>query len=128
MFVLLVIVHVLVALFLILVILLQSGKAGDLASAFGGAGSQTAFGARGAATVLTKATAVCAVIFMLTSLALAIMFHRTSGVSVLERVPYSEPAPLDEAAPRPTEPSAAPGAQESPQEGQAEPQSGEPNQ
>ncbi len=77
-----IIVHVLVSLFLIGVILLQSGQAGDLASAFGGMGSQTAFGPRGAQTVLGKATIVCAVIFMLTSITLAIMATRTRGVSI----------------------------------------------
>jgi preprotein translocase subunit SecG len=72
---------------LILVVLLQSGKAGDLASAFGGAGTQTAFGARGAATVLSKATTVCAVVFMITSLALSITFIRgAKSGSVMEGV------------------------------------------
>ena len=75
------IVHILVCLVLIMVVLLQSGKAADLAGAFGGMGSQTAFGARGAATVLTKATTICAVVFMLTSLGLAIMAMRYTGVA-----------------------------------------------
>jgi preprotein translocase subunit SecG len=75
------IVHILVCLVLIMVVLLQSGKAADLAGAFGGMGSQTAFGARGAATVLTKATTICAVVFMLTSLGLAIMAMRFTGVA-----------------------------------------------
>ncbi|HUX68503.1 MAG TPA: preprotein translocase subunit SecG [Terriglobales bacterium] len=65
--------HIMVCLFLIAVILLQSGKAGDIASAFGGMGSQTAFGPRGAQTALGKATIVCAVLFMLTSITLAIL-------------------------------------------------------
>lgn len=65
--------HILVCFFLITVILLQSGKAGDIASAFGGMGSQTAFGPRGAQTALGKATIVCAVLFMLTSITLAIL-------------------------------------------------------
>ncbi len=77
-----VIIHVLVSLFLITVILLQSGQAGDLASAFGGMGSQTAFGPRGAQTVLGKATIVCAVIFMLTSITLAIMATRSRGGNI----------------------------------------------
>jgi len=64
---LLTILHVVVCLFLIIVVLLQSGKAADLAGAFGGMGSQTAFGPRGAATVLSKATTTAAVLFMLTS-------------------------------------------------------------
>src|SRR6202046_1486225 len=61
---------------LIIVVLLQSGKAADLAGAFGGAGSQTAFGPRGAATLLSQATTWCAVMFMLTSMALTM--HQNS--------------------------------------------------
>lgn len=74
-------IHILCCLVLILVVLLQSGKAADLAGAFGGMGSQTAFGPRGAATVLSKATTICAVIFMLTSLGLAIMAMRYTGAA-----------------------------------------------
>jgi len=65
--------HVLICFFLIIVVLLQSGKAADLAGAFGGMGSQTVFGPRGTATVLSKATTIAASLFMVTSLALAIM-------------------------------------------------------
>jgi len=79
MVIVLTILHVLVCLFLILVVLLQSGKAADLAGAFGGMGSQTAFGPRGAATVLSKATTVAAIVFMLTSLTLSIMATRQQG-------------------------------------------------
>src|SRR3954463_1614962 len=71
--------HVVVCMFLILVVLLQSGKSADIAAAFGGAGSQTAFGPRGAATVLTKATTWSAIIFMLTSITLSIFATRHSG-------------------------------------------------
>jgi preprotein translocase subunit SecG len=83
------IVHVLICLFLIIVVLLQSGKAADLAGAFGGMGSQTAFGPRGAATLLSKATTVAAGLFMLTSLTLSILATRNAGTgsSVLERAP-----------------------------------------
>src|SRR5437667_12711306 len=73
---LLTIVHVLVCLFLIVVVLLQSGKAADLAGAFGGMGSQTAFGPRGAATILSKATSISAILFMVTSLTLSIVATR----------------------------------------------------
>ena len=66
----LVMLHVMVCGLLIIVVLLQSGEAADLAGAFGGAGSQTAFGPRGAATFLSKATTWCAVMFMLTSMAM----------------------------------------------------------
>jgi preprotein translocase subunit SecG len=87
MFILLLILHILASLVLILVVLLQSGKAGDLASAFGGAGTQTAFGARGATTILSKATTICAIIFMVTSLGLSISYLRGSkGGSVMEGV------------------------------------------
>ncbi len=65
--------HVIICFFLIIVVLLQSGKAADLAGAFGGMGSQTVFGPRGTATVLSKATTIAASLFMITSLALVIM-------------------------------------------------------
>jgi preprotein translocase subunit SecG len=87
-------IHVIVALFLIIVVLLQTGKRADLAGAFGGGGSQTAFGTRGAATVLSKATTGAAVIFMLTSIGLAVVSarpDRDTG-SVLEEVEQSSPA------------------------------------
>ncbi|MFZ3216284.1 MAG: preprotein translocase subunit SecG [Candidatus Acidiferrales bacterium] len=64
--------HVLVCFILIIVIMLQSGSAADLAGAFGGAGSQTAFGPRGAATFLSHATTWCAIVFMMTSLTLSV--------------------------------------------------------
>ena len=87
--------HIVASLVLILVVLLQSGKAGDLAATFGSTGSQTAFGARGAATVLTRATTVCAVIFMVTSLTLAIMFTKESGGTVLEGMSLPEEVPVE---------------------------------
>jgi preprotein translocase subunit SecG len=74
-------VHILVCFFLIVVVLLQSGKSGDIAAAFGGMGSQTAFGPRGAATALSKATTWSAVLFMVTSVTLSIFAVRQSGVS-----------------------------------------------
>jgi len=79
--VLITIVHVIVCLFLIAVVLLQSGKSGDLAAAFGGQGSQTAFGPRGAATALSKATTWSAIIFMMTSITLSIYASKRSGPS-----------------------------------------------
>src|SRR6516225_5993599 len=84
--ILLTVIHILVCLVLIAVVLLQSGKAADLAGAFGGMGSQTAFGPRGAATVLSKATTIAAILFMITSLSLSIMATRNAGLgtSVLE--------------------------------------------
>jgi preprotein translocase subunit SecG len=78
--------HVVICFFLIIVVLLQSGKAADLAGAFGGMGSQTVFGPRGTATVLSKATTIAASLFMVTSLVLVIMAnnHAPSSGSVLE--------------------------------------------
>jgi len=82
---------------LIIVVLLQSGKAADLAGAFGGAGSQTAFGPRGAATVLSQATTWCAVMFMVCAMALALRSDRSAGRgnSVIYNTskPASKPAP-----------------------------------
>jgi preprotein translocase subunit SecG len=76
--------HVLVCLLLLMVVLLQSGRAADLAGAFGGAGSQTAFGPRGAATFLSKATTFLAVVFMVTSLTLAIFASSPGARSVVQ--------------------------------------------
>jgi preprotein translocase subunit SecG len=70
---LLLIIHIIVSLTLIIAILLQSGKSADLAGAFGGTGSQSVFGPRGAASILTKASSVCAILFMITSLGLWIL-------------------------------------------------------
>jgi preprotein translocase subunit SecG len=87
MVILITIVHIIVCLFLIIVVLLQSGKSGDIAAAFGGMGSQTAFGPRGAATVLSKATTWSAIIFMVTSITLSVYASRRSGTnSVLQGV------------------------------------------
>jgi len=76
---LLVVIHVIVSLFLIGVVLLQTGKSADLAGAFGGQGSQTAFGPRGAANLLTKLTSYGAIIFMITAISLTIVLSRTGG-------------------------------------------------
>jgi preprotein translocase subunit SecG len=77
MYILLTVIHVIVCLFLVVVVLLQSGKAADLAGAFGGMGSQTVFGPRGGATVLSRATTIAAALFMVTSLSLSIMATRS---------------------------------------------------
>jgi preprotein translocase subunit SecG len=95
--------YVLVCLILSLVILLQQGRGGDIASAFGGSSSQAAFGARSGATLLTKATAIAAVLFMLFSLALSIIGQRGTG-SVVSGTPAPPPA----AAPTPAASSPAP--------------------
>ncbi|MDQ2899681.1 MAG: preprotein translocase subunit SecG [Acidobacteriota bacterium] len=81
MIILLTIIHVIVCIFLIIVVLVQSGKAADLAGAFGGMGSQTAFGPRGSATLLSKATTISAIVFMLTSMSLSILATRGQGGS-----------------------------------------------
>lgn len=78
---LVVIIHVIVSLFLIIVVLLQSGKSADVAATFGGMGSQTAFGPRGAASALSRATTVAVIMFMVTSMSLTIMATRNSGGS-----------------------------------------------
>ena len=83
-------IHVLVCIFLIAVILLQQGKSADLAGAFGGQGSQTAFGPRGAANLLTKLTTWGAIIFMCTSIGLTVLISRNSGSrSVLQGIKTS---------------------------------------
>jgi preprotein translocase subunit SecG len=78
---LIVAIHVIVCFFIIIVVLLQSGKSGDISAAFGGQGSQTAFGPRGAASALSKATTWSAVAFMLTSITLSIYATRRGGPS-----------------------------------------------
>jgi preprotein translocase subunit SecG len=87
-------VHIVVCLFLIGVVLLQSGKSADIAAAFGGMGSQTAFGPRSAANALTNATTWAAIIFMLTSFTLAIAASRSGGSSgggsVLDNAPTKQ--------------------------------------
>src|SRR3990172_1798102 len=108
---LLTLLHVLTCGILILVVLLQSGRAADLAGAFGGAGSQTAFGPRGAATFLSKATTFLAIVFMFTSLALAIFASSRQAQSVVQETTppatqQSEPsqpaAPAPDSAPEPS--------------------------
>ena len=107
MYILTLLVHIVVCIFLIIVVLLQSGKAADLAGAFGGMGSQTAFGPRGSATLLSKATTVSAVIFMVTSMSLSILATRSAGLgaTVLEdtqqkKAPVTAPAPTVPATPQ----------------------------
>ena len=75
--------HVIVCIFLVLVVLLQQGKSADWSGAFGGGGTQNTFGARGSGTVLGKATTTAAIIFMITSLALAVLISQGGGASVI---------------------------------------------
>jgi preprotein translocase subunit SecG len=97
-------IHLIVRVFLIIVVLLQSGKAADLVGAFGGMGSQTVFGPRGSARVLSKATTIAATVFMVTSLSLSIMATRGSKAapSILDKV--SKPVSQQKAAPVPVAP------------------------
>jgi preprotein translocase subunit SecG len=91
-----VVLHIIVCGFLIIVVLLQQGRSADLAGAFGGQGSQTAFGPRAAANVLTRATTWSAVLFMITSITLTVLYQRSNGShSVLDgakSAPVSAPA------------------------------------
>jgi preprotein translocase subunit SecG len=89
MFTLVVVLHILVCLFLIFIILIQSSKGAEMGAAFGGS-SQTLFGSRGAATVLSKVTTIAAILFMLTSLSLAIFSVRRGAESVMSSVPVKE--------------------------------------
>ena len=93
-------VHILVCLFIIIVVLLQSGKSGDISAAFGGQGSQTAFGPRGAASALSKATTWSAVAFMITSITLAVYASKRVGApsSVLQGL-KSQPVKTEPANP-----------------------------
>jgi preprotein translocase subunit SecG len=98
-------VHVIVCLFIIIVVLLQSGTSGDLSAAFGGQGSQTAFGPRGAASALSKATTWSAVLFMITSITLSVYQSNRGGPkSVLQGVKSqpskTQPAPVAPATPQ----------------------------
>jgi preprotein translocase subunit SecG len=102
-------IHVLVCLFIIIVVLLQSGTSGDISAAFGGQGSQTAFGPRGAASALSRATTWSAVAFMLTSITLSVYASKRSGApnSVLQGI-KSQPVKTQ---PAPTPAPATPPAQ-----------------
>lgn len=113
MVILLTVIHVLVCFFLVVVVLLQSGKAADLAGAFGGMGSQTAFGPRGSATILSKATTIAAVLFMLTSISLSIAATRQGAASstVLDGRPATT---QQQSAPAPAAPAPAPQQQKAP--------------
>jgi preprotein translocase subunit SecG len=103
--------HVMVCFVLVIVIMLQSGNAADLAGAFGGAGSQTAFGPRGAASFLSRATTWCAIVFMMTSLTLSVKRAPAEAISttgsVLEQT--RKPAPAGKPGTPATPPGQTPG-------------------
>src|SRR5262245_2621263 len=94
-FYLIALIHVIVCVILIVVVLLQHGKSADIAATFGGAGSQTAFGPRGTATLLSRVTTWCAIVFMLTSISLTIFATRGRSTSIMqnERSAPAAPAP-----------------------------------
>ena len=122
--------HVLICFMLAVVVLLQSGKAADLAGAFGGAGSQTAFGPRGAASFLSRATTWCAVMFMATSMVLVLRQTNAPGSlgSLFERLGTpTPPAQQKPAAPAiPNQPPVLPPAQQNPAGQPAQPLSQNP--
>ncbi len=106
--------HVAVCFILVVVIMLQSGSAADLAGAFGGAGSQTAFGPRGAATFLSRATTWCAIVFMMTSLTLSVKRAPSEGAginSIIEDTEHPASKPEKAAAPKGVQIPLAPPAQ-----------------
>lgn len=117
------VIHFMAAFFLISVILLQSGKGTDIGSMFGAGGSQSLFGARGAATLLTKLTTASAVIFLITSLSLATIanYTATGGSSVitkgdkptsdLKAAPVTNPAPSETTTDKTSEPAQDPAPQ-----------------
>jgi preprotein translocase subunit SecG len=115
---LLVIIHVLICFILIVAVLLQSGKSADLAGAFGGAGSQTVFGPRGAGTLLSKITTICAVLFMVTSLALWFLSSKgtKSVINPKEERQTTQPAAVPETKQKPAEEKAQAQAPEKKQE------------
>lgn len=88
------VIHVIVCAILIVVVLLQHGKSADIAATFGGMGSQTAFGPRGTATVLSRVTTWCAIIFMITSITLTVSATRSHPTSIMQNVktPQNTPA------------------------------------
>ena len=101
-----IVLHIVACLFLIGVVLLQQGKSQDLASAFGGGGTQTAFGPRGSANVLSRATTILAALFMVTSLALSMLRPRDG--SILDEIQTPVASPAASAAPGATVPAAPP--------------------
>lgn len=93
-------IHVLVCFFIIIVVLLQSGQSGDISAAFGGQGSQTAFGPRGAASALSKATTWSAVAFMITSITLAVYASKRTGITSVLQGMKTQPVKSQPASPQ----------------------------
>lgn len=82
-----IIIHIIVAVALILIVLLQTGKGADMGAAFGGGSSQTLFGGAGASTFLSRLTTIAAIIFMLTSLGLAYFSSHRASRSIMSQIP-----------------------------------------
>ena len=101
MYTLLVVVHVIVSLAIIAIVLLQAGKGADIGSAFGGAGSQTVFGSMSTPTLLGKITTVVAIVFMLTSITLAMAASRRSASLMTQPAPVQQPTPQPFGSPPP---------------------------
>lgn len=104
-----VILHVVVSIFLIVVVLLQAGKGASIGSTFGGASSQTLFGSAGPATILTKITAGCAIVFMITSISLTYMSANRLKASIMKDVSgtpkiVTQPEPSAPTQPNPIKP------------------------
>jgi preprotein translocase subunit SecG len=118
MYIALAILHVVIASGLILIVLLQSGKGADIGAAFGGGSSQTVFGGRGAATFLSKATTVFAILFMVMSIALTLLASQRGGTTV---VPADQPKPAS-SSPAPATPAPAGPAPSAPTQGAPAPQ------
>jgi preprotein translocase subunit SecG len=108
----LIVLHTVLCMAIIGIVLLQSGKGADIGSAFGGAGSQAVFGSMGTPTVLSKFTAVVAVLFLVTSFGLA-MLGSPRGTSVIRDAPAAAPSDSRPATPS-TPPAAAPPAPSAP--------------
>lgn len=108
--VLLVIIHVVVCVALIMIVLLQTGKGADIGAAFGGGASNTLFGTSGASTFLSKATTVAAIVFMLTSLALAYLTSQRPSSSIVTEVPAAVETKAPDASPAPAAPESKPDA------------------
>src|SRR6187549_2326467 len=111
MIILLTVFHVIVCIFLILVVLVQQGKGADWAGAFGGGGSQTTFGARSTGSILERATTTAAIIFMITSIGLAILISRGGGANSVIREGAKSNAPAPTAPATPGQPAQQPPAQ-----------------
>lgn len=90
MYAVIIVIHIVASIFLIAVILLQAGRGGGLSDSFGGSQMQSLFGTK-SANVLTKLTAVCAILFILTCISLAIISSHRSK-SLMDKVGFSEPA------------------------------------